>query len=136
MSVIFNNFAELADQIYQGCGDGVNKTAQDIVDGYSGSAPRDSGAMADSGYVVSTTQNTYGSVAEPVHKGSYLLPEVATPSDDVTALAAVAMNYAVYPELGTRFQPAQPAFYPAVANAGNQLASNIVDAISARIGGP
>lgn len=138
--VIFNNFAEIAEQMYQGTSDGVTKTAHDVVSNYSATAPRDTGDMADSGYVVTTKENTYGDVGGPSHDGAYLLPCVETPTDDVTAYAAVAMNYAIFVELGhhTRsgsFVPAQPAFYPAVDAAGNTFATNLVDGIAAKIGG-
>jgi hypothetical protein len=135
VTILFNNFAKIAQEMYEGLGDGVTKTAKSIASTYSATAARDTGAMADSSYTVTTKENTYGQVAQPTHKDAYLLPCVDTPSDDVTAMAAVAMNYAVYPELGTRFQAAQPAFYPAVDQAGTEFVQNLVDGVASKIGG-
>lgn len=140
VTVLFNDFNELAEKFYQGLGNGVAKTAHDIADGYSATAPRETGDMADSSYVVTSKENTYDSVATPSHEDAYLLPCVDTPPDDVTAYAAVAVNYAEFVELGhhTRsgsFVPAQPAFYPAVDAAGGQLEGNLVDGVIAAMGG-
>lgn len=140
VTVLFNNFATLAEKIYEGLSDGVAKTAHDVANGYSATAPRDTGDMADSSYVVTTKENTYGDVAQPSHEDAYLLPCIETPPDDVTAYAAVAINYSVFVELGhhTRsgsFVPAQPAFYPAVDAASGTFSSNLVDGIVLKIGG-
>lgn len=139
VTILFNNFSSLAQGIIDGLSDGVAKTAHDIADIYSSTSPRETGAMADSSYVVTSKENTYGDVAEPDSEDSYLLPCVDTPSDDVTAYAAVAVDYSVFVEYGhhTRsgsFVPAQPAFYPAVDAAGGNFASNLVDGITSKIG--
>lgn len=113
MADSFNHFSEIADLLEPFCGEVVTNTAQYVVEDYQSNAPRDTGFMAESAYIVTSEKSTYGS-ASPSKPGAYLLPQVETPADKTTAIAAVGANYAAYPELGTVHQPAQPAFYPAV----------------------
>lgn len=110
----FNHFPEIAAKFGPAVGQVVRKTAFDVQAIYASTAPRDTGFMVNSAYVVTSKESTYGQGVGTPPKDSYLLPEVARPSDDYTAHFAVGANYAVYPELGTRYQTAQPAFYPAM----------------------
>jgi hypothetical protein len=117
----FNHWKQLADALHPACADVVAETATFIAETYSATAPRNTGFMADSAYVVTANGSTYGANAGSPPGDSYLLPEVAAPPDDLTAIAAVAANYAVYQELGTVFDAPQPAWQPAVDAAQAKL---------------
>jgi hypothetical protein len=116
----FNHFPQIAAAFVPFCTEVVTETAQDIIDEYAATAPRETGEMAESGYIKTSKESTYPS-GSPSRKDAYYLPEVDTPDDDTTAIAAIAMNYAVYPEMGTVHQSPQPAFYPAVMHASDTL---------------
>jgi HK97 gp10 family phage protein len=120
----FNKFSQIADAIGPFLSLVVRKTAFDIQAGYQANAPVDTGFMKNSCYVVTSDSSNYGSEADPkvkiTKKGTpykdppHLLPPVDAPEDDFTAYVAVAANYAIYVEMGTRYMAAQPAFFPAV----------------------
>jgi hypothetical protein len=112
----FNHFDKVIDAIVPACSIAVTGTAKDIAATYKANAPRDTGFTADSAYITTSKESTYGQ-ATPTRPGAYLLPEVEKPADELTAYAAVGANSAIYPELGTTRQSAQPAFYPAVEQA-------------------
>ena len=116
-----NNWAKLASALHPACADVVANTAEFIAETYSANAPVDTGFMASSAYTITSSGSTYGQNAGSPPGDSYLLPEVEAPADNLTAIAAVAANYAVFPELGTRFMAAQPAWYPAVDAAQAKL---------------
>lgn len=116
-----NNWGKLAAALHPACADVVEHTAEFIAETYSATAPVATGFMASSAYTVTANGSTYGQNAGSPPGDSYLLPEVEPPPDDLTAIAAVAANYAVFPELGTRYQAAQPAWYPAVDAASAKL---------------
>ena len=116
-----NNWGKIAAALHPACADLVANTAEFIAETYSANAPVDTGFMASSAYTITSSGSTYGQNAGSPPGDSYLLPEVEAPADDLTAIAAVAANYAVYQELGTRFDAAQPAFYPAVDAAQTKL---------------
>lgn len=133
----FNHFDAIAEQIEPFCGQATTQTALSIVQDYAATAPRETGEMAESGYVVSATANTYPA-GSPTRKDAYFLPQVEPPGDKTTAIAAVAMNYAIYPELGTVHQAPQPAFYPAVDRGVSKLEddlSGLEDYIRVHVGG-
>lgn len=109
----FNRFAEIAAQLDTALRLVPKKTAFDIQAGYAANAPRDTGFMVNSAYVVTADSSTYGQ-ASPTRKDSYLLPQVDAPSDKYTAMVGVGANYAEFVEMGTVHMAAQPAFYPAV----------------------
>jgi hypothetical protein len=85
-------------------------TAVEITKEYAATAPRDTGFMASSGYVVTHDESTYG---QGLRGSGPMLPEIPKAVEEAEAWAAVAADYAAYPEYGTRYQHAQPAFYPA-----------------------
>ena len=85
----------------------VGKTAYDVC-------PKDTGFLASSIYTSTSEGSTYGQTNGPAPGDAYLLPEGPEVSDPFTGYVGVAANYGVYLEFGTRFQPAQPYFYPAV----------------------
>jgi len=110
----FNHFPQIAATLHKELHNVVGETATHIVTTYATNAPKKTGFMASSGYVVTSEGSTYGQTNGSPPGDSFLLPEVDKPGDDLTAIAAVAANYAIFPELGTVHQPAQPAWYPAV----------------------
>ena len=131
----FNHFSAIANLIEPFCAEVTAATAQDIIDAYEATAPRDTGRMAESGYVVTSKTSTYDQLVAPetpmTKEGNpykdppYLLPEVEAPDNDTDAKAAIAMNYAVYPELGTVHQSPQPAFFPAVMQASDTFENRL-----------
>ena len=110
----FNHFDDLADALEKASSQVVRKAAFDMQAHYTSNAPKDTSFMANSAYVVTSQESTYGQGGVSAPEGAYLLPEVAKPDDNQTAYVAVGANYAIFVETGTRFAPAQPAFYPAV----------------------
>ncbi len=85
----------------------VGKTAYDAC-------PKDTGFLASSIYTVTSEGSTYGQTNGPAPGDSYLLPEGPEVSDPFTGYVGVAASYGIFVEMGTRFMPAQPYFYPAV----------------------
>ena len=132
--VNFNHFEDIANGLEPALSGVVRKTAFDIQAGYQGNAARDTGFMANSAYVVTSEESTYGQGGGAAPKDAYLLPPVEAPSEKTVAYVGVGASYAIFPELGTRFMPAQPAFYPAVdaAQPGFQAAC---DAVMSKLGG-
>jgi len=109
----FNHWPEIAANLKPACQHAVHETASQIQTGAQGGAAVRTGFMQENVYLSDWEGSDYGtgSVAPP--GDSYLLPEV-TPSDDMTAIVGCAANYSIYQEMGTRFMPAHPFFYPAV----------------------
>src|SRR5205823_3172626 len=132
----FNHFPEIIEKLHKAESQIVRKTAFDIIAYYKAHAPKDTGFMANSGYVVTYDSSTYGETlrqkttvsSKPTKSGkprqlskmqrillvrsADLLDEVERPENDLTAYAAVGASYALPVEIGTRFMPAQPTFYP------------------------
>jgi len=113
----FNHFDKIAEAMDTALQQIPRKGAFDIIADYAAHAARDTGFMANSGYVVTSESSTYGKAGAPTKEGAYLLPQVASPDDKYTAIAAIGANYAEMVELGTVHMAAQPAFYPAVDRA-------------------
>lgn len=109
----FNHFPEIAAKFGPALSQSVRKIALDVQAQAAAACPVDTGFLRASIYTVTQGSSDYGQAGTPPGD-SYLMPEVATPGDAYTAYVAVGANYGVYQELGTRFQPAQPYFYPAV----------------------
>jgi len=110
---VINHMPEIAAALHEAAAEAAKKTAEGIVTDYSANAPRRSGFMASSAYVVTHDSSTYGNTTG---SGS-LLPQVDTPSDDQEAIAAVGAEYAGAVEYGTSRMAAQPAFHPALDGA-------------------
>lgn len=123
---LIDNIPQIAAALHKATGDAARATAQDIADTYAGRAPRDTGFMASSSYVVTRDSSTYGQGLAGGGSGGpqaqALLPEVPHPGNDQTAIAAVGAEYAAYVELGTARASAQPAFYPAADKASSTFA--------------
>src|SRR5437660_8599207 len=114
----FNHFPLIASRIIPACKRVVRTTAKDIRDMATINAPRDTGWL-ESGMYAATDQGVQYSGAKFTGTGYQLQskemfpPEL--PSDELEAIAGVGATYGIYVEMGTRFMPAQPYFYPAVA---------------------
>lgn len=128
----FNHFDQIADALPGVLSQVVRKTAFDIQAGYQARAPRDTSFMANSAYVVTSDESTYGQHASAPAKDGYLLPEVERPDEPTTAYMAIGANYAEFPEFGTVHQPAQPALYPAVDAARGPF-EDALSAVEARL---
>ncbi len=106
----FNHFGQIADALPEMLGQIVRKTAFDCQANIQGfiraNGQIDTGFMVNSVYTVTSEGSTYSG-------GVDALPEVGG-ADQTTAYVAVAANYAVYQEFGTRFMPGKPFFYPGV----------------------
>lgn len=113
---------EIIAALHKSVAEIVEQVAKDIADVYTGSAPRATGFMASSSYYVTKDTSTYGDlVGGEQDKAHQLLPEVAHPTSDQEAIAAVGATYAIFQELGTSKMPAQPAFHPAVETAQQEF---------------
>lgn len=102
----------------------IKDAAQTMADDYTSTAPRDTGHMASSVYVVTKDTTTYGA---HVVGGGELLPSVDAPTNTTDATVAVAAPYAAYPEYGTAHAAAQPAFHPAFDRASQALEQALAD---------
>lgn len=116
-----NHWAGLAAAMPEVIHQMVRKTAFDLAAQARTSAPVDTGFLANSIYVETSTDTTYGSGGTHGAGDSYLLDPVETPEDDYTAYVGVGANYGEYVEYGTRYMAAQPYFQPAVDSAGASL---------------
>lgn len=110
---VYNRFPEIAAKFPVELHKVVVQTTDIIQQIAYDNAPKRTGFMASSIYKVTSEGSTYGQADSPPGD-SYLLPEGPSVSDQFTGYVGVAANYGVYVELGTRFQAAQPYFYPAV----------------------
>ncbi len=115
----FNHFPQVAAALKPQARQAIKKTAFEIQLMAQAACPVDTGFLKNSIYTVTVDGSTYGEAGAPP-RDSYLLPEVQL-DDDLTAYVAVGANYGIYVELGTRFMPAQPFFYPAVKRGNDRL---------------
>src|SRR5258706_4475842 len=122
--VYINHLPAIIKALRHVTGEAVGKTAEAIAEDYEKGAPRATGFMASTAYVVTHDHDTYG--AHTSGSGP-MLPPVDKPEDDQTAIAAVAATYAAYPEYGTRYASAQPAFHPAVDRGAKVLSDLLSD---------
>ncbi len=110
MAESFNHFSQIAEALPVVLGQIVRKTALDCQANIQGfiraNGQVDTGFMVNSVYTVTSEGSTYSG-------GADALPEVGG-ADQTTAYVAVAANYAVYQNYGTRFQPGKPFFEPGI----------------------
>lgn len=114
MAESFNHFPKISEALHTALSQVVRKTAFDIQAKAASNAPVDTGFLKNSIYTVTSEGSTYGQGGSSTHKGSYLLPEVEKPEDDLTAYIGVGANYGIYLEYGTRYMAPRPYFLPAV----------------------
>jgi len=129
----FDRIIDIGNQMHDIFKDIVSDTAKHIAEGYQDTAPRLSGFMADSAYYTTSEESTYGQAGAPP-KGATLLPEVDKPENDLEAYASVAASYATYVEFGTRYQGAQPRFYPAIDKMWGEMQQEL-ESVESRLGG-
>ena len=139
MEVVFNHFPQIGSQLYDALGKVVRKTAFDIRAAAANNAPVDTGFLRNSIYFKTVSESSYGAGGGAPTKDAYLLPEVKTPSDSMTAYAAVGANYAAYVNYGhhTRsgsYVPAQPFWEPAI-DAVQPSFEAALGAIESQLGG-
>lgn len=108
----FNHWAKLGAALKPECQRVIHETAKEWQSDARAMAPIDTGFMQENIYVSDMEGSDYGTGTIQPPGDSYLLPE-ETPGSDMEAVVGCAANYSEYVELGTRFMPAQPFFYPA-----------------------
>lgn len=110
--VLFNLFPALAKALHDAVADLVVKGAFDIKALASDVAPVKTGHLKSTVYVVPGGGKGGSTYGQNVEGEGELLPEVEAPKSDQEAIVAVAADYGVYVEYGTRFMPAQPYLTP------------------------
>jgi len=135
----FNHWAKLAAALKPACAEVVKETAFDCQDAIaaqiSANGQIDTGFMYSSVYNRTADGSTYGQTGTPPGD-SYLLPEVEAPANDQEAYFAVAANYGIFQNYGTRFLPARPFFEPGVERVRPEFDAKVAtmeDRIKARI---
>lgn len=112
--VTFNKLPELGVALHGILAEHVKAIAAAIRRDAYDLAPVQTGFLRSALYVVTHDASTYGQGGIDPPPGAYLLPEVARPADDQTAIVAAGANYSIYQELGSRRNLAQPYLGPAV----------------------
>jgi HK97 gp10 family phage protein len=120
-SVVYNRFPEIARQFGPALHKVIVQTVDVIATTADANAPKLTGWMASTIYTVTSDGSTYGQTNGPAPGDAYLLPEGPEVSDPYTGYAAVAANYAIFLEYGTRYMSAQPFFTPAVEEGRKRL---------------
>ena len=113
---LFNRLPEIAPLLQVVVGRLVRKSAFDIQALAAVLAPVDLGALKSSIYVVtkdSSDYETHAAAAQSIRPDATVLPEVEAPKSPTLAIVAVVMDYGIYQEFGTVYQPAQPYLTPA-----------------------
>jgi HK97 gp10 family phage protein len=120
-SVVYNRFPEIARQFGPALHKVIVQTVDVIATTADANAPKRTGWMASTIYKVTSDGSTYGQTNGAAPGDAYLLPEGPEVSDPYTGYAAVAADYGIFVEMGTRYQAAQPYFYPAVEEGRKRL---------------
>lgn len=111
MTADFNHWQALFENIDRNTQALVKKTAGNIKVDAQDRAPRETGFMADSIYVI-TEEGAESQTAAPTRPDQQLFPEIeATPHNE--AIVAVGASYGIFPELGTSKMAAHPYLIPA-----------------------
>jgi hypothetical protein len=107
----FNHFDKIAKSIKPACKLVVKKTAFDaqghIQAQIVANGQVDTSFMLNSVYTQTSDGSTYKG-------GEKALPETAKPASDTVAHVAVAANYAVHQNYGTRYLPPRPFWEPGI----------------------
>lgn len=139
MAESFDHFPEISSALYKTLSQAVRKVAFDLQANAIEFAPVDTGFLRNSIYVSTYGKSSYGAHGQTQAKltnyqFAYVqLPEVEMPDNDLTAIVAVAANYGIYVEFGTRFMRPQPFFFPAVRVAQVEL-DGALRVIEAKLG--
>lgn len=91
----------------------VTEAATQIMQQAKENCPVDTGSLQSTIYVKTNSTSTYGQGFEAPIGDSYFLEEIEQPPSG-TAYVAVADNYGIYVEMGTRFMGAEPYLIPAL----------------------
>lgn len=121
---LFNRLPELAPLLQVVVGQMVRKAAFDIQALAAVLAPVDLGALKSSIYVVTSKDSdyeTHAAIAASLRPDATVLSEVEAPKSPTMAIVAVGMDYGLYQEFGTVYQPAQPYLTPAAEVVRPQL---------------
>lgn len=113
----FDHFPQISTALHTALSQVIRKVAFDIQANAQVGAPVDTGFLKNSIYVVTSDSSDYGQGASSPPKDASLLPEVAHPDDDLTAIIAVGANYGIYVEMGTVRMAPQPYLAPAAEKA-------------------
>lgn len=107
----YNHFSQIAGALHSACSKVVRKTCFDGMANIQGfiraNGQIDTGFLLNSVYVTLFDESTYSG-------GEKALDAVEHPPDDVTGYIAVAANYGIWQNYGTRFQKARPFFEPGI----------------------
>lgn len=122
----FNHLPELLKALHDGTKKGVVKATKEVKKDIQSGAAVATGYMRDSAYTVTSEGSDY-------QGGAKSLPEVGAPGDDLTGIAAVAAEYAVYVERGTSKMGAQPFVTPAAESMRGRLPGIIANAVNSEI---
>lgn len=114
--VVVNDLPRFREELRTKANQVVRRTAFGVQAGAQERARVDTGAMANSFYVITSDKNTYSQAAGQV-KGrnpkAELAPMAPAPKDDLHAVVASVVEYAIYNEYGTSRMSAQPMLTPA-----------------------
>lgn len=111
VELTFNHFGALADDVRDGADQIDRATAFNILADYQSNARRDTGGQANSAYVVTSEETTYGAAAAAARAANpaiELLPEVT--AEDGETLVAVGAAYAPHNEYGVHGRAGDGAF--------------------------
>ena len=105
----------------------------DSIRGHAGdNAPRDTGSLSVSYYVLADGIDGYAdaaAAAQALNKGMVTLDKVDPPPNDMTAYISSAAGHSPFVELGTVHMGAQPHLTPAAETAFNHFISEIAQAL-------
>ena len=110
---VIDMFGGIADKL-------VTEAASQIMVIARDNCPEDTGFLMSSIYMETHSESTYGQGIESPPGDSYQLEQIEQPPSG-TAYVAVAANYGIYVEMGTRKMGAQPYLIPALEQVGQSF---------------